>query len=133
MLTTARDVRRDRAPARDSGGAVVSLKFRDRLRIEFDKAFRDCFIRVSCDFKPLPTPTWKEMRRDPIRNDRPWGRLLRTIDEAVRDGAPLEPLLELPGILESYIRIRYEQHQLPTVAAQIEAEEDASLSLRKVA
>ncbi len=134
MPTTPRDVRGVSATTR---AAAVSLKFRDRLRVEFDGRFRDAFLRISREFDRLPTRAWNELRRDPTRNDRPWGRLLRTIDEAVRADAPIEPMLELPALLEAYIRIRFEQHQLPANSAQIEAEENFPVAhpipLRRVA
>lgn len=132
MLTTACDARGARAPS-GHRGSVASLKFRDRLRIEFDGRFRDCFLKVSGYFTDPLTVAWKEIRRDAIRSFRPWSLLLRTIDEAVRMGATLDSLLELSSILETYIRIRYEQYQLPTVAAQIEAEENAPVSFRRAA
>ena len=109
MLTTARDVRGVRA---QPGDRTVSLKFRDRLRIEFDGYFRDCFIKVSGDFDKLPSRAWNELRRDATRNDRPWARLLRTIDEACRAGADEETLLELPALLSAYIFARRAQLDL---------------------
>lgn len=90
----------------------VSLAFRDRLRIEFDNYFRDAFIRVSGNFTKLPTRAWNELRRDSTRNDRPWARLLRTIDEACFAGASEDALLELPALLSAYIYARRAQCEL---------------------
>jgi hypothetical protein len=130
MPTTMRAVQGERAATREP---VSSLKFRDRLRKEFDELLRDAFIRISADFTHRLSNAWKDLRRDSTRNDRPWSRLLLTIDAAVREDAPLELLLEVSALIETYIRIRYEQHQLPVVSAQIEAEENAPFALRKAA
>jgi hypothetical protein len=86
-----------------------TLQFRDRLRIEYDGAFRDALIKISGNFERLPTRAWNELRRDDTRCDRPWARLLRTIDEACLAGAEEEVLLELPAILTAYIYARRAQ------------------------
>jgi hypothetical protein len=89
--------------------SAVVLRFRDKLRIEYDDAFRTAFIHISGAFEKLPTRAWNEIRRDSTRNDRPWGRLLRTVDEACVAGASEDALLELPALLTSYIYARRAQ------------------------
>jgi hypothetical protein len=95
-----------------SRSATAPLRFRDRLRIEYDDAFRTALIRISGHFDKLPSRAWNEIRRDSALADRPWARLLRTIDEACLAGAEEETLLELPAVLTAYIYARRAQLDL---------------------
>jgi hypothetical protein len=112
---------------------VVSLNFRDALRKSTDTQLREFFVRLSGYFDRLPSRLWIEIRRDLAYARRPWGPVLVLLDDLLRADAPLEEVLEFTAILETYLRIRYEQYQLPATSAQIEAEENAPLTLRKAA
>jgi hypothetical protein len=112
---------------------VVSLNFRDRLRKEADAKLREFFVRGSSYFDRRPSAAWHQVCRDLAYARRPWGPVLVLLDDLLRADAPLEEVLEFTAILETYLRIRYEQYQLPATSAQIEAEENAPLTLRKAA
>jgi hypothetical protein len=112
---------------------AVSLNFRDQLRKEYDGQLRAFFVRLSSYFDRLPSTAWNQLRRDPTHARRPWGPVIVLLDDLLRANAPIEQVLEFTAILESYIRIRSEQYQLPASSAQIEAEENAPLTLRKAA
>jgi hypothetical protein len=91
---------------------VVSLTFRDRLRIEYDGYFRDLFLRISARFEKLPNAAWNGLRRNPLRSEHPWGRFLVLIDDAAREDTSDDELLEIPALLTAYIHARRAQLEL---------------------
>lgn len=110
-----------------------SLNFRDMLRREHDAKLREFFVRLSSYFDRRPSAQWHQVCRDPTHAIRPWGPVLVLLEDLLRANAPLEEVLEFNRIVETYLRIKAEIVQLPAVAAQIEAEENAPISFRKVA
>jgi len=112
---------------------VVSLNFRDQLRKSTDDDLRAYFVRVSRHFVRRPSDMWNQVCRDPTHARRPWGPTIVLLEDVLRAGAPIEEVLEFNAIIENYLRIKSELFLLPAVAAQIEAEENAPLILRKAA
>jgi len=112
---------------------VVSLNFRDALRKSTDSQLREFFVRLSSYFDRMPSSAWNQLRRDPTHATRPWGPVLVLLEDMLRANAPIEEVLEFNRIVETYLRIKAEIVQLPAVAAQIEAEENAPISFRKEA
>jgi hypothetical protein len=112
---------------------VVSLNFRDALRKSTDTQLREFFVRLSGYFDRMPSSAWAQLRRDPTHATRPWGLVLVLLEDLLRANAPLEEVLEFNRIVETYLRIKAELYQLPVVAAQIEAEENAPVAFRKAA
>jgi hypothetical protein len=110
MSTTARRVRGARAPTSDR---VVSLTFRDRLRIEYDGHFREVFLKLSSRFERLPRRVWNGVRRHPARAEHPWGPFLTMIDDAARSPSISDDeLLEISATVTAYIYARRAQLEL---------------------
>jgi hypothetical protein len=82
------------------------MRDRDSLTKFFDGEFQTSIIAMCSTMRRQPTRTFYEIRRDGTRNHRPWGVLLRTIDEALIAGAPVERVQVLSDLLRDYIIAR---------------------------
>ncbi len=93
-------------------------RVRDSLRVFFDKEFRSAFIRMTAELprKGRANAPFYEIRRDGDRNDRPWARLLRSVDDAVIAGAPRERVEALADLLRAYVTARLNER--PETAAE---------------
>lgn len=83
-----------------------SMRERDSLRRFFDGEFQTAIISMCAAMRRQPTRTFYEIRRDKTRSQRPWGTLLRTVDEAIIAGAPLDRVLVLADLLRDYVTAR---------------------------
>jgi hypothetical protein len=101
-----------------------SRRTRDLLRRHFDNEFRTAVIRMCSAMRRQPSPKFYEIRRSAERCDRPWGQLLKVIDEAIVAGAPIERVQVLADLLRAYVDARTAERPLSPLGGAVAVPEE---------